>query len=86
MTRILLWTEGDISGLADATGLSRILTEVDDNGVVTRELGFDVEGKVIYRHPGKPTCAKYGLFDLAKVAPSDRTEMDASEFERLWSA
>ena len=86
MTRILIWTEADIDGLANATGLSHILTEVDENGVVTRELGFDVEGKVIHRHPGNPTCAKYGLFDLAKIAPSDRTEMDANEFERLWTA
>ena len=55
MGRILVWTEADITGLADAWGLSRILTEVDEEGFVTRELGFNDEGKVVHWHPGEPT-------------------------------
>ncbi len=46
MRRIVTWTEADIEGLADAWGLSRILTEVDEQGMVTRELGYDVDGNV----------------------------------------
>jgi hypothetical protein len=86
MTRILQWTEADIEGLGDAWGLSRILTEVDDRGLVTRELGFDAEGNLVHRCPGEPTRAAYGVFDLAKIAPTDRSDMSADEFERLWSA
>lgn len=86
MRRILSWTETDLTGLAEAWGLSRILTEVDEQGAVTRELGFDADGDVIHRHPGAPTRAKHGVFDLATIAPSDATEMDPAEFDRLWSA
>ena len=85
MRRILSWTETDLTGLAETWGLSCILTEVDERGAVTRELGFDVHGKVIHRHPGEPTRAKYGVFDLANIAPSDTTDMDPAEFDRLWS-
>jgi hypothetical protein len=81
-----MWTETDLTGLAQTWGLSRILTEVDEQGAVTRELGFDVDGNVIHRHPGEPTRAKYGVFDLANIAPGDTTEMDPAEFDRLWSA
>jgi hypothetical protein len=86
MRRILSWTETDLTGLRETWGLSRILTEIDDQGAVTRELGFDADGDVIHRHPGEPTRAKYGVFDLANIAPSDTTEMDPTEFDRLWSA
>ena len=86
MPRILQWTEADISGLVDGWGLSRVLTEVDDEGSVTRELGFDAEGKIVHRYPGEPTRAEYGVFDLAKIQAPDRTGIDNAEFERLWSA
>ena len=86
MRQIVIWTEACIEGLADTWGLSRILTEVDEQGTVTRELGYDVDGKVVHRHPGEPTRAKHGVFDLAKIAPSDTSDMEPVEFDRLWSA
>ena len=86
MPRILEWTEADIEGLRDAWGICRVVTEVDDEGSVTRELGFDAEGSIVHRYPGEPTRAKHGVFDLAKIAPSNRADMEAEEFERLWSA
>jgi hypothetical protein len=86
MARILEWTEADLEGLGDSWGLTRVLTEVDDNGRVTRELGFDSQGNLVHRYPGEPTRAEYGVFDLAKIGPSNRADMDAEEFERLWSA
>jgi hypothetical protein len=85
MSRILMWTEADITGL-ERDGMSRIITEVDEDGFVTRELGFDGDGALVHRHPGEPSRAKYGYFDLAKIAPADTADMDAEEFERLWSA
>jgi hypothetical protein len=86
MKRILVWTETDISGLRKAWGLDRVLTEVDDYGSITREVGFDGEGNIVHRHPGAPTRANYGVFDRASVAPSEHADMTAEEFERLWSA
>ena len=86
MRRILMWTEADVTGLAEAWGLSSILTEVDEQGAVTRELGFDADGNLVHRHPGEPTRAKYGVFDLAKIAPPTSSEMEPAEFDRLWSA
>ena len=75
-----------MEGLHGAWGLSRLLTEVDDQGSVTRELGFDAEGNIVHRFPGEPTRAEYGVFDLAKIGPSERVAMEAEQFERLWSA
>lgn len=85
MRRILIWTTAEVTGLGEATGLSRIITEVDDEGTVRRELGFDAEGNLIHRCPGEPTVTdQYGVFDLAKIAPSDRADLDPEEFDRLW--
>jgi hypothetical protein len=86
MARILQWTEANISGLMEGWGLSRILTEVGDDGSVTRELGFDAEGNLVHRFPGEPTRAKYGVFDLAEIDGSSGPELNAEEFERLWSS
>jgi len=85
MRRILVWTETDITGLGEGWGLSRIITEVDEQGLVTRELGYDAEGNLIHRCPGEPTVTDdYGVFDLAKIAPGDRTDLEPDEFDRLW--
>jgi hypothetical protein len=86
MSRILVWAETDIDGLAAQLAISRILTEVDQQGWVTRELGFDSHGNLVHRHPGTPTLARHGLFDLATIAPTDQADMSPEAFERLWSA
>jgi len=85
MRRILVWTEAELTGLGKAWGLSRIITEVDEQGLVTRELGFDADGNLIHRYPGEPTVTDdYGVFDLATIAPSDRSDMEPDEFDCLW--
>jgi len=76
MRHIMIWTEESIEGLADKWGLSRILTEVDEQGTVIRELGYDLNDNVVHRHPGEPTRAKHGFFDLAQIAPSDTCDME----------
>jgi hypothetical protein len=86
MARILEWTEADIEGLSDSWGLTRVVTEVADDGSVTRELGFDAKGDLVHRYPGEPTRAKNGVFDLATIRRPDRADMENDEFERLWSA
>ena len=85
MRRILVWTEAELTGLGKAWGLSRIITEVDEQGLVRRELGFDADGNLVHRCPGEPTVTDdYGVFDLAKIAPSDRSDLEPEEFDRLW--
>jgi hypothetical protein len=85
MPRVLEWTEADIEGLSDSWGSTRVVTEIGDDGSVTREIGFDAKGNLFHRFPGEPTCAQHGVFDVAKVGRSDRTDMHAEAFERLWS-
>jgi hypothetical protein len=84
--RILEWTEADIEGLSDSWGLTRVVTELDEDNFVTRELGFDAVGSLVHRYPGAPCRAKHGVFDMTKVGPSNRSDMEAEEFERLWWA
>jgi hypothetical protein len=67
-------------------GLSRVLTELGEDGSVTRELGFDAGGSIVHRYPGEPTRAEHGVFDLAKIGSLSWADMEAEEFERLWWA
>ena len=62
MPRVLEWTEADIEGLSNSWGLTRVVTEVDDDGSVTRELGFDAKGNLVHRYPGEPSRAKRSGF------------------------
>jgi hypothetical protein len=84
MVRILEWTEADLSGLKETWGLSRILTKVGEDGFVTHELGFDGNGNIVHRHPGEPTRAKHGVFDLARIGASSASDMKAEDFDKLW--
>ena len=86
MVRILEWTEADLSGLMETWGIYRILTKVGEDDFVTHELGFDVNGNIVHRYPGQPTRAEHGVFDLAKIDASSANDMEAEEFDNLWSA
>ncbi|MCI4591481.1 hypothetical protein MOK15_15470 [Sphingobium sp. BYY-5] len=52
----------DIKGLGNI-GLSSIIVEVSDTGVVNREVGIGVSGDILYIFPGKGRFGSYGLFD-----------------------
>ena len=86
MRRVLTWSEDEISGLSNAWGLSRILTEVDAEGTVLREIGFDATGNVVHRHPGGPSKASRGVFDGAAVEASATSQVNPTEFDRFWVA
>ena len=86
MRSILIWTEAELPGLGSAWGIFRVLTEVDEEGSITRELGYDAAGKVVHRHPGEPSRSKHGIFDLVNIAPSNASEMELHQFDQLWSA
>lgn len=50
MTAVLEWTETDAPGIGEA-GVNRIWTEVDDSGIILREIGLDSTGGVVYIAP-----------------------------------
>ena len=86
MRRILTWSEDEINGLSDAFGLARILTEVDAEGAVLREIGFDATGNIVHRHPGSPSKVSRGVFDGDTVMASATSDIDPTEFDRFWIA
>ncbi|MCP3685585.1 MAG: hypothetical protein GY861_23285 [bacterium] len=73
------WMEKEIEGL----GMYRLITEVNPNGTVLREVGLDTSGNVIHK---TPTAQKnYGLFDLQKIETNNlHSTLSTEEFEKLW--
>jgi hypothetical protein len=85
--RYLSWDEGSASGLgSQAPGLVQVWTEVDDAGVVCRELGFDAEGHIAHRCPSDwYRHGTYGLFDSARIeVVGTEDDIEPAEFERRW--
>jgi hypothetical protein len=72
-------------------GLSRVLTEVDESqrGLVLREIGFDANGRIVYRCPDAAETRrefKRGIFDLAPVDTSSPNDLMPETFETHWRA
>jgi hypothetical protein len=71
MPSYIRWTEADITPMWP--GISEEWTEVGDDGVVTRELGFDANGKVVHVFPSQRfPHGSYGHWDLAPIETSGR--------------
>jgi hypothetical protein len=81
---IIDWGESQIIGL-HKYGLARIVAEVGDDGFVVRELGYDMEGRLVHRCPSEGCYGARGIFDSAPIAVPFATAMPPEEFERLWS-
>ena len=81
--RYLRWSERDIDGIV-SLGLASIWTEVDADGHVVREIGFDANGLSIFRAPTAER--ERGLFDNATVALErhDKNELEPALFEEAW--
>lgn len=84
MARIIDWTEADVDGLSKAN-LARLVAEIADDGRVTRELGFDHQGRLAHRCPGTGQYGAYGLFDNSLVDPTGRSDLTEQQFEELWA-
>ena len=67
-------------------GIDRLLLELDRDGRVLRELGFDAAGRIVHKCPDdKFEHGTHGLFDLARFDVSGLTsDLDKEEFERFW--
>ena len=78
----LRWTEHEIENLE----FSEIITEVDPNGHVRREIGLDEAGAVVHKYPSdQHSFGERGLFDLAVIETSKlESNFEALEFDRLW--
>ena len=82
----LRWTVGkEITGRLSNRRLVDLYTEIDDSGRVSREVGVDGDGSVVYRAPS--TYDPYGLFDnqvIEMVEPHNDITPEA--FEQLWQS
>ena len=84
--RILAWTEKEIEGLS-RRGLSMILTEIDDEGVIMREIGIS-DDDVRYASSAAQDSGFRGFFDLQSIYSSARSgpdEFPRDLFEEYWS-
>lgn len=68
MTTYRKWYKADLADIA-AAGLEAVLTEVEEDGRVVRELGIGDGGRIVYLWPGVhcPKQFERGLFREAKV-------------------
>lgn len=84
MKRFVAWDGRSIDNLPK--NISRVFTELDEAGHVTREIGVDASGTVIYRAPRRvENRLERGLFDGALVdLQSDNATCTREEFERMW--
>jgi len=77
----LAWTERDIKGLDFAT----LYTEINQFGLVTREVGINAIGMVVHKFPSQNSPR--GCFDLAIVNFDNLTsDISMQQFEQLWAA
>jgi hypothetical protein len=81
----LRWSDDDCSGLA-GIGITELLTEVHSSGAVTREIGLDLQGRVVHIAPSPRNT--YGLFDnqTVELLPGLANDLSAADFESLWAS
>ena len=84
--RIIQWTEDDVHGLA-RLGVSRVLTESDDDGRIVREIGLIGESVRYKASAIDSSIERRGMFDSQIIAPESRTGPDdipRTVFEHYW--
>ena len=80
----LKWTENDITNLSQNSSLKVLLTEVDSDGNVKREVGVDENENIVHKAPTEKD--NYGLFDNQPIdTASLRNDCSKEEFEELWN-
>jgi len=78
----IAWTNDDINGLA-RMGICSLWTEVDGDGIVTRELGFDCDGHVVHKFPS--VAKRFGIFDNQVVAMTQKNIcIKPEQFNEVW--
>jgi len=85
------WDENDVNGLGKTSGMVIMYTEIDEEGRVRREIGFNDAGEVVHKCPSDGyRYGTYGLFDLSKVERAEKADSPSdvitrAEFEQLWN-
>ena len=77
------WTEKEIVNLSKGEKWEEVLTEIDEDGNVKREIYLDKNGNVVHKAPTEND--NYGIFDNQKVLISNlKNDLTQDEFEALW--
>jgi Predicted dehydrogenases and related proteins len=80
----LIITADDVSNLNQ---FQKIFVEIDEKGVVKREIGFDFDNHIIHAYPSKKhSYGRYGIFDLSAfdVSTIRDSQLQREEFEETW--
>ena len=80
--RYVSWGREEIKGLP--IEWTRVVTEIDPNGRVLREIGLNTKGEVVHRAPSP--INNHGLFDQVPVDAGPDSDATAEEFEGWWQA
>lgn len=82
--RYIEWQDTDILDLYEEFNVVKIYTEIDDAGIVCREIGIDEHGKIAHKFPSENyQHGRYGLFDNQVVECEDEG-INKSLFDDLW--
>jgi len=83
----LKWSRNDIDGLEQFNGIVTLLTEINKEGIVTKEIGLDKNNKIVHKFPSRNhTYGKYGIFDNQAVDIRNKNiNFTKKEFDRVWA-
>ncbi len=83
MWKVLQFDENTDPG-PDGEGLAKIWVEIDEKGLISREIGFAADGTIRHKYPGDGPYGRYGVFDLVCFEPSTPADISPDRFERSW--
>ena len=69
---------------ADGEGLTELWAEINEIGLVMREIGFAADGSIRHKYPGDGPDGRYGVFDLVMFEPSTPADIPLETFEEMW--
>ena len=86
MKKYIRLSEQDVGGLS-RLGIYVILAELSEAGVALREIGYDDEGKVVYKFPGFGKFCDRGLLDNATIDIANIVDSaSVEEFDQLFKS
>ena len=75
----------DLQDLCQKYGIEAVWAALDTNGLVTREVGFASDGRVVHRCPGAGPMGRYGIFDLVQFGPDAlKANLTKEEFDAAY--
>ena len=78
-------TAYDIVGI-EKYGINHIFLELID-GISKREIGFDADGRVLYKYPGPGKFGRHGIMDRVEVILSEGCDcLSADDFNKIFES